>query len=117
MAQHKLKGPIGPRLSLSEMQKLKLPPGAARADVSRQRSHTIDYVRYYYEDRPFDCKRCGKREVWTVAAQRHWYEECKGHIEAVAVLCRSCRKGGGRSGARMSSKRDRGPKIDRRLLK
>jgi hypothetical protein len=93
VAQHKLKDPIGPRLAASEMQKLKLPPGAVLANTAKQRPHTIDYVRYYYKDRPFNCKQCGKREVWGTDAQRHWYEECQGHIEAVAILCRSCRKG------------------------
>jgi hypothetical protein len=93
MAQHKLSGPIGPRLSETEMRKLRLPSGAVLADTSRQKEHTIDMVRYYYIDRPFVCKRCGKEETWTVASQKHWYEECKGQIEAVAVLCRQCRKG------------------------
>lgn len=93
MAQNKLSGPIGRRLPKTEMQKLKLPPGAALANADQQRPHTLDYVRYYYEDRPFHCKHCGKREIWSVRAQRHWYEECQGRIEAVAVACRSCRKG------------------------
>jgi hypothetical protein len=63
------------------------------ADVSKQRPHTVDLVRYYYEDRPFECKHCGKREVRTTDAQRHWYEECEGYIQAVAVLYHAYRKG------------------------
>ena len=53
-----------------------LPSGAFLADVSKQQPHTVDLVRYYYEDRPFERKRCGKREVWTTDAQLHWCEEC-----------------------------------------
>jgi len=80
-------------LSEAEMRRLHLPQGATLANCRKQQPDGIGRVRYYYVDRPFKCKRCGAQEVWTTEKQRHWYEECAGPIEAVAVLCRTCRKG------------------------
>jgi len=77
------------------LRRLRLPQGAALANTDRQAPNTENYVRYYYQDRPFACKRCSAREVWSVRSQQFWYEQCKGSIYAVAVLCRACRKGTG----------------------
>jgi len=46
----------------------------------------------YYVDTPFKCRKCGKAEVWKAEDQKWYYEEVKGHIDAKAVECRSCRK-------------------------
>lgn len=93
MAQFKLPGPIGYQLSAEEAKNLRLPSGALPADTSKQKPNLLGRARYYYEDRPFTCRTCGKREVWKAESQKHWYEECQGNLEAVAVLCRACRKG------------------------
>ena len=92
MAQVKLTDPIGPMLSDKELKRLKLPAGALPAEVRRQRRGALDHVRYYYLDQPFECKSCGKAEVWTAEQQKFWYEDCQGDLSAVAIHCRSCRK-------------------------
>ena len=48
----------------------------------------------YYIDRPFMCRVCGKLEIWKARDQKWYYEEAKGHIDAVAVECHACRKSG-----------------------
>jgi len=53
---------------------------------------TPDFVtRGYYIDTPFNCKACGKAQVWTATQQKWWYESAKGDVWTVAVLCRPCR--------------------------
>ena len=45
----------------------------------------------FYIDKPFKCKLCSKKEVWTAKQQKWWYEEAKGDLETTAVICRECR--------------------------
>ena len=52
--------------------------------------------RGHYEDIPFQCKSCGKEEVWTATQQKWWYEVAKGFIYSTAVRCRACRRAGHR---------------------
>jgi len=53
---------------------------------------TPEFVRRgFYLDRPFNCKACGKPQVWSATQQKWWYESAKGDVWAVAVLCRPCR--------------------------
>lgn len=52
-----------------------------------------DFVqRGYYQDRPFQCKDCGKAEIWTAAQQQGWYEAAQGDVWTTAVRCRACRQ-------------------------
>ena len=44
----------------------------------------------YYADRPFQCKDCGKDEVWTATQQKWWYEVAKGNPYVVRVRCTPC---------------------------
>lgn len=54
---------------------------------------TPDYVtRRFYEDKPFQCKDCGKSEVWTAHQQKWWYEVAQGDVWTTAIRCRACRK-------------------------
>ncbi len=48
-------------------------------------------VRGHYLPHPFQCKNCGKEEIWTAAQQKWWYEKALGNWSAVAVRCRACR--------------------------
>jgi hypothetical protein len=68
-------------------------PSAVPADHSKL-SHINTYgsLPDFYLDRPFTCRRCGKREIWKARDQQWYYEEAKGHIDAVAVECHACRK-------------------------
>jgi len=79
-------------LSLSPDQQ-KGHPSALMADHSKL-SHINTYGRLpdSYLDRPFTCRKCGKREIWKAKDQKRYYEEAKGHIEAVAVECHDCRQ-------------------------
>ena len=45
----------------------------------------------FYLDRPFICRNCGKREIWKAKDQKWYYEEAKGHPDAIAVECHACR--------------------------
>lgn len=69
-------------------------PSAVVADP-RKLSHINTYgaLPGFYLDRPFTCRLCGKREIWKAADQKWYYEEAKGHIDAIAVKCHSCRTG------------------------
>jgi hypothetical protein len=54
---------------------------------------TPDFVlREYYEDKPFQCKDCGKGEVWTATQQKWWYEVAQGDVWTTAIRCRACRR-------------------------
>jgi Probable zinc-ribbon domain len=54
---------------------------------------TPDFVkRGYYVDKEFECKECGRQEIWTAAQQKWWYEIAKGFVYSTAKLCRSCRR-------------------------
>jgi hypothetical protein len=67
-------------------------PSAVRADPANL-SHINTYgsLPEFYIDRPFTCRKCGKREIWKAADQKWYYEEAKGHIDARAVECHDCR--------------------------
>lgn len=78
------------RLSKSEQRKS---PSAVRADTN-QLDHINTYgdLPSFYIDQPFECRLCGKREIWRATAQKQYYEVHKGHIDAHAVECHACRK-------------------------
>ena len=67
-------------------------PSAVPADHS-QLSHINTYgsLPEFYLDRPFACRKCGKREVWKARDQKWYYEKAKWHIDAKAVECHDCR--------------------------
>lgn len=79
---------------ISQLQPLqqKDHPSALPADHARL-SHVNTYSSLpdFYIDRPFSCKECGKREIWKACDQKWYYEEAKGHIDAVAIMCHDCR--------------------------
>jgi hypothetical protein len=68
-------------------------PAAVPADRSRlAHINTYGALPEYYLDRPFTCRRCGKREIWKAGDQKWYYEEAKGHVDAIAVECHACRR-------------------------
>jgi len=68
-------------------------PTAIKAEISKLgHINTYGSLPDFYIDRPFICRRCGKREIWKAGDQKWYYEEAKGHIDAKAVECHSCRK-------------------------
>lgn len=68
-------------------------PSALKADHSKlDHINTYGALPEYYIDQPFCCRVCGKWEIWTARAQKWYYEEAKGHIDAFAVECHACRK-------------------------
>jgi Probable zinc-ribbon domain len=44
----------------------------------------------FYEDKPFDCRACGKPSVFTAEQQKYTYEVKKALIHEQHVLCESC---------------------------
>ncbi len=68
-------------------------PSAVAADPTKlTHINTYGALPEYYIDQPFICRLCGKREIWKAQDQKWYYEEAKGHIDAVAVECHDCRK-------------------------
>ena len=69
------------------------PREAVLADITKL-SHINTYgnLPTYYVDYHFQCEDCGSKEIWTAEKQKWYYEEVKGHIWAVAIRCRPCRK-------------------------
>ncbi|QQS41350.1 MAG: zinc-ribbon domain containing protein [Acidobacteriota bacterium] len=68
-------------------------PSAVRADHSKlDHINTYGEIPDFYIDRPFICRKCGKREIWKARDQKWYYEEAKGHIDAKAVECHDCRR-------------------------
>ncbi len=68
-------------------------PSTVRADPKKlDHINTHGDLPEYYVDRSFECRTCGKPQVWKAADQKWYYEEAKGHIDAKAVECRPCRK-------------------------
>jgi hypothetical protein len=66
--------------------------GRVKADPTKL-THINSYggLPYFYEGRDFKCRDCGAEKIWTAKQQKFYYEECKGHIDARAVRCKSCR--------------------------
>lgn len=78
-------------LSLHPLQR-KTHPSAIPADVSKlDHINTYGSLPEYYVDQPFTCRQCGKHEIWKAKDQKWYYEEAKGHIDAIAVECHACR--------------------------
>jgi hypothetical protein len=68
-------------------------PSAIAADPGKlDHINTYGSLPEFYLDAPFVCRICGKREIWRARDQKWYYEEAKGHIDAIAVECHSCRK-------------------------
>ena len=63
-----------------------------RVDRTKVRHHSLYFdVPSVYRDKKFQCRTCGKQEVWTARQQKWWYEEAGGYLETTAVHCRECR--------------------------
>src|SRR5689334_5847440 len=68
-------------------------PSAVPADRSRLgHINTYGVLPEYYVDKPFQCRDCGKEEIWRAQDQKWYYEVAKGHIDATAVRCAACWK-------------------------
>lgn len=68
-------------------------PTALPADPEKLRHiNTYGSLPEYYIDRPFSCRQCGRRQIWKARDQKWYYEEAKGHMDAIAVHCHECRK-------------------------
>ena len=67
-------------------------PRAVRAEQAKLvHINTYGSLLEYYVDLPFTCRDCGKEEIWRAEDQKWYYEGAKGHSDATAVRCRSCR--------------------------
>ena len=68
-------------------------PSAVPADTSKlAHINTYGNLPEYYIDKPFQCRDCGTEEIWRAADQKWYFEEAKGHIDALAVRCHACRQ-------------------------
>lgn len=70
-----------------------MPIGAVLADVSQQRPRwSPGGGPLWYVDRGFTCCDCGRKQIWTAAQQKWWYEVAKGSPDSKAIRCRPCRQ-------------------------
>lgn len=46
----------------------------------------------YYYDIEFECRDCGKTELWNADQQKWWYEDAGGYFFATAIRCQNCRE-------------------------
>ncbi len=67
-----------------------MPPGAIKADLSKQAPHNSYGPPMWYANKNVKCRDCGQEFVWTAKAQRRWFEILKMPIWAVAVRCPPC---------------------------
>ncbi|MCP4875957.1 MAG: hypothetical protein GY896_10865 [Gammaproteobacteria bacterium] len=68
-------------------------PTTVPADVSKlDHINTYGSLPEYYIDQVFTCRQCGQHEIWKAEDQNWYYEDAKGHIDAIAVKCHACRK-------------------------
>ena len=80
------------RIAQLHPEQQKSHPATVQSDPSRlTHINTYGALPEYYVDKPFTCRVCGKREIWRARDQKWYYEEAKGHIDAVAVKCHDCR--------------------------
>ncbi len=70
-----------------------MPPiGAIQADHQQLKHiNTYGFLPNFYVDKPFVCRDCDAKEIWTAKQQKWWYEVARGHIDSTAVRCRRCR--------------------------
>lgn len=67
-------------------------PSAVPADHQKlTHINTYGSLPEFYLDYPFICRACGRQEIWKARDQKWYYEEAKGHIDAIAVECHTCR--------------------------
>jgi hypothetical protein len=67
------------------------PTNRIPADLSQQAPNNSYGPPQFYEDIEFTCVDCDRKEVWTAADQKWWFEVAKGSIYAGAKRCRECR--------------------------
>ena len=66
--------------------------GAIPADHKQlEHINTYGMLPNFYVDKPFVCRDCGAKEIWTAKQQKWWYEVAKSHLDSIAVHCRRCR--------------------------
>jgi hypothetical protein len=80
-------------LSLSPAQQRNHPSTVAAYHNKLSHINTYGSLPGFYLDTPFTCRKCGKREIWKAKDQKWYYEEAKGHIDAIAIECHACHKG------------------------
>lgn len=69
------------------------PEGAVAADAAElAHNNTYGVLPLFYTDHAFNCRDCGRAELWTGKQQKWWYEIAKGNINSRAVRCRPCRR-------------------------
>jgi len=68
----------------------RMPPGALKADLSKQAPHNSYGPPMWYADQKVRCRDCAQEFVWTAKAQKRWFEVLKRPIWAVAVRCVPC---------------------------
>jgi Probable zinc-ribbon domain len=72
---------------------------AARKPVPVEKNHWSEQSRVglayafapeFYEDRPFTCRSCGTKSVFTAEQQKYTYEIKKAYVWEQHVLCQPC---------------------------
>jgi hypothetical protein len=71
----------------------RLPRGAVRGDVHKQRFCTAHYFpKYFYVDEERRCVQCGTDFIFAATEQKYWYESLGFHFDSVPIRCAACRR-------------------------
>jgi hypothetical protein len=69
---------------------VEIPQGALAADPDNQ-NHGGGYAaKFYYKDIYYTCAGCGRKEVWSAAQQKRYFEVQKGNIYNKPKWCYEC---------------------------
>jgi hypothetical protein len=68
-----------------------MPPGAIKADLTRQAPHGSYSPPMWYVDERCVCADCGCEFFFTARQQKRWYEQFKIPIQVQAIRCVRCR--------------------------
>lgn len=81
------------RIATLDISVLREHPRSITANPAQLRHiNTYGDLPEFYIDQVFTCRDCGTKEIWRAHDQQWYYEVAKGHIDAKAVRCHSCRK-------------------------
>jgi hypothetical protein len=67
-----------------------MPPGAIKADLSKQAPHNSYGPPMWYADQKRICRDCSQEFALTARKQQHWFEVLKLPIQVQALRCPTC---------------------------
>jgi hypothetical protein len=69
---------------------VEIPEGALPGNPDEQVGAEGYAAKFYYVDIDYVCRGCGRKEVWTAAQQKRYFEVQKGNIYNEPTWCHEC---------------------------